>query len=84
MFFQKLHRGYVLGTEVEENDNFFLALMTIFTNFKLQKHHDSQELTMPDLGHLNGYFIEKILAYANSTPHIALKMSLFYSKTNYF
>ena len=69
---------------VPHSSHVFLALMTIFTNFKVQKHHDSQELTIPDLGHLNGYFIEKILAYANSTPHIALKMSLFYSKTNYF
>ena len=58
--------------------------MTIFTSFKVQKHHDWQELTIPDLGHLNGYFIEKILVYANSTPHIALKMSFSYSKTEYF
>ena len=54
-----------------------------YANFKVQKHHDSQELTIPDLDHLNGYFMEKILVYANSMPHIALKMSFSYSKTKY-
>ena len=55
-----------------------------FTNFKVQKHHDSQELSIPDYGHLDGYFMENILAYANSAPHIALKMTLFYSKMKHF
>ena len=55
-----------------------------YTNFKAQKHHDSQELTIPDFNHLSSYFMEKILVYANSTPHIALKMSFSYSKTKYF
>ena len=74
--------------------NFFYALMAFFcltwvqirkfTNFKVQKHHDSQELSIPDYGHLDGYFMENILAYANSTPRIALKMPLFYSKTKHF
>ena len=68
-------------------NGFFFCLTWVqirkFTNFKVQKHHDSQELTIPDYGHLNGYFMENILAYANSAPHIALKMTLFYSKTKH-
>ena len=67
---------------------FFFCLTWVqirkFTNFKVQKHHYSQELSIPDYGHLDGYFMENILAYANSAPHIALKMTLFYSKLKHF
>ena len=62
----------------------FYIFFSIFPIFRGSKHHDSQKLTIPDLAHLNGDFMEKNLVYANSTPHIALKMSFSYSKTKYF
>ena len=44
------------------------------TTFKGQKVYHSPELTIPDYGHLNSYFMENILAYTNSTLIIADKM----------
>ena len=55
-----------------------------YRNFKGQKHHDLPELTIPDYGHLNSYFMENILAYTNAALIIADKMPLFYNKTKHF
>ena len=62
----------------------FFGLIAIFANFKVQKHHDSTELYIPDFCHSFGYFMENILAYANSTLITAERMPYFYSKMKYF
>ena len=55
-----------------------------YTNFKAQKHHDSQELTIPDFNHLSSYFMEKILAYTNPAHRNTLKMSFYCDETKLF
>ena len=80
----------VAGSSLTHSRSFF-CLTCIFTgsnpkyaNFKGQKHYDSPELTIPDFSHLNSYFMENILAYTNPTHRNTLKMSFYYSKTNFF
>ena len=53
-------------------------------NFKVPKHHDSSELSIRDFCHLICYFMEKLLAYANTTLIIAERMPNFYCKLKYF
>ena len=66
------------------NFTIFFGLIAIFANFKVQKHHDSTELYIPDFCHSFGYFMENILAYANSTLITAERMPRYHSKMKYF
>ena len=77
------HNPIVVGS-IPTLSTIFFGLIAIFANFKVQKHHDSTELYIPDFCHSFGYFMEKILAFANSTLITAERMSLFYSKMKYF
>ena len=77
------HNPMVVGSSPTHSTIFF-GLIAIFANFKVQKHHDSTELYIPDFYHLNCYFMEKLLAYANATLIIAERMLLFYTKMKYF